>query len=151
MTVKSVFVLYSMKKIISALILLSFLAVPVIGLAACSSYTTPTTCLEKAEEEGCYWVRDVNDATGITGECKSGGVSKSDVMRTLQNIINWLFVILLVVAVIFIVIGGLMYVTAQGDPEKVKKASQYVLYALIGVIVALLARGLVTLVQKFMV
>ncbi len=74
-----------------------------------------------------------------------------DVMRTLDNIIQWLFVILLVVAVIFIVIGGLMYVTAQGDPEKVKKASQYVLYALIGVIVALLARGLVTLVQKFMV
>ena len=105
-----------MKKIISALILVSILAVPVVGLAV---------------------VAEV--------------LPEYDVMLTLNNIVNWLFAILLIVAVLFLVIGGLQYVTAQGDPEKIKKAGQYILYALIGVIVALLARGLVTLVQKFMV
>ena len=106
-----------MKKIISALILLSVLAVPVIGLADAPDRELP----------------------------------EYDVMLTLNNIVNWLFAILLIVAVIFLVIGGLQYVMAQGDAEKIKKAGQYILYALIGVIVALLARGLVTLVEKFMV
>ena len=72
-----------------------------------------------------------------------------DLMATLENIADWLFYLLLGIAVVFIVIGGIYYVTASGDPEKVKKAGQHILYALIGVIVASLAKGLVTLVQYF--
>jgi uncharacterized BrkB/YihY/UPF0761 family membrane protein len=72
-----------------------------------------------------------------------------DLVATLENIADWLFYILLAVAVVFIVIGGIYYVTAQGDPEKVRKAGQSIQYALIGVIVASLAKGLVTLIQKF--
>ena len=47
-----------------------------------------------------------------------------DLMATLENIADWLFYLLLGVAVIFIVIGGLYYATAQGDPEKIRKAGQ---------------------------
>ena len=72
-----------------------------------------------------------------------------DLMATLENIADWLFYLLLGIAVVFIVIGGIYYTTAQGDPEKIKKAGQSILYALIGVIVASLAKGLVTLVQYF--
>ncbi|MCK4355213.1 hypothetical protein KAW43_02640 [Candidatus Parcubacteria bacterium] len=72
-----------------------------------------------------------------------------DLIKTLENIADWLFYILLGVAVVFIVIGGIYYVTAQGDPEKVKKAGQSIQYALIGVIVAAVSKGLVTLIQKF--
>ena len=72
-----------------------------------------------------------------------------DLMATLENIADWLFYLLLGIAVVFIVIGGIYYVTAQGDPEKIKKAGQTIQYALIGVIVASLAKGLVTLVQYF--
>ena len=72
-----------------------------------------------------------------------------DLMATLENIADWLYYILLGVAVLFIVLGGISYVTASGDPEKLKKAGQSILYALIGVIVASLAKGLVLLVQYF--
>jgi amino acid transporter len=72
-----------------------------------------------------------------------------DLMATLENIADWLFYLLLGVAVVFIVIGGIYYATAQGDPEKVKKAGQNILYAMIGVIVASMAKGLVKLVQYF--
>jgi FtsH-binding integral membrane protein len=72
-----------------------------------------------------------------------------DLMATLENIADWLFYLLLGVAVVFIVIGGFYYVMAQGDPEKIQKAGQMILYALIGVIVASLAKGLVKLVQYF--
>lgn len=72
-----------------------------------------------------------------------------DLMATLENIADWLFYLLLGIAVVFIVIGGIYYVTAQGDPDKIKKAGQTIQYALIGVIVASLAKGLVALVQYF--
>ncbi len=73
----------------------------------------------------------------------------ADVIDTLENIADWLYYILLGAAVVFIVIGGIYYATAQGDPEKIKKAGNSILYALVGVVVASLAKGLVTLIQKF--
>ena len=68
----------------------------------------------------------------------------------LENLIDWLFTILLIVAVIFLVIAAFSFITASGDPDKVGKARNYVLYALIGVAVAVAARGLVALVQLIM-
>ena len=62
------------------------------------------------------------------------------------SLVNWLFGILLVVAVIFIIIAAYFFVTAQGDPEKTKSARNFVLYAVIGVLVAFAAKGLVMLV-----
>jgi len=64
----------------------------------------------------------------------------------LDNVTNWLFSILLVTAAIFIIIAGFYFVTAAGDPDKTKKARDFVLYALIGVLVGFAARGLVYLV-----
>lgn len=66
----------------------------------------------------------------------------------LYNVTNWLFTILLVIAAIFIIIAAYMFVTASGDPDKTKTARNFVLYALIGVLVAFGARGLVWLVER---
>ena len=74
-------------------------------------------------------------------------IPNADIVKSLGNIADWIFYILIGVAVLFIVIAGLEYVTAAGDPEKIKLAGQKVLYALIGVIVASLAKGLVLLAQ----
>ncbi len=59
-----------------------------------------------------------------------------------------MFTILLVVAAIFIIIAAFYFVTAAGNPETISKARNFVLYALIGVMVAAMARGLVYMVQK---
>jgi len=64
----------------------------------------------------------------------------------MYRVMNWLFAILLIVAAIFIIIAAYMFVTASGDPDKTKTARNFVLYALIGVLVAFGARGLVSLV-----
>jgi len=70
-----------------------------------------------------------------------------NVMLALDNIVNWLFTILLVVAAIFIVVAAFYFVTASGAPEKVEMARNFVLYALVGVLVAFLAKGLIYLVR----
>ncbi len=83
-------------------------------------------------------------AIGLANE---GTASSVDVIAALNRIVNWLFTILVAVAGIAIVIAGYYYVTAAGNPEQITKARNFILYALIGVLVGLLARGLVSLVQ----
>jgi len=73
-----------------------------------------------------------------------------DIMVALETLTNWLFTLLLIIAVIFLIIAAFTFITASGDPDKVGKARNFVLYALIGVAVAVAARGLVALVQTIM-
>lgn len=60
-----------------------------------------------------------------------------------DNITNWLFAILIAVAAIFLIIAAFQFITAAGDEAKIKTARNYVLYALIGVVVAFIAKALV--------
>ncbi len=76
------------------------------------------------------------------------GAPTVDILDTLDNIADWLFAILLIVAAIFIIIAGYFFVTAVGDPDKTKRARDFVMYALIGVLVGFVAKGLVMLVGQ---
>ena len=70
-----------------------------------------------------------------------------NIMTLLGRIVDWLFAILLIVAAIWLIIAGYYFITAHGDPDRVSKARNMVLWALIGVLVAFAARGLVELVK----
>lgn len=69
-----------------------------------------------------------------------------DLFTTIQGIINWVLAALGIVAVIMMIIGGVTYMTSQGDPGKTKKAKDTILYGIIGLIVALLAYAIVNFV-----
>jgi hypothetical protein len=73
-----------------------------------------------------------------------------DFMTALEKITNSLFAILLIVAALAIIIAGYYFVTAAGDTEKTKKARDFVLYALVGVLVAFIAKGMVYLVDTIL-
>lgn len=55
------------------------------------------------------------------------------------NVINAIILVIGIVAVVFIVYGGIQYILSSGDPGKTKKAKDTILYACIGLIVAALA------------
>lgn len=74
-----------------------------------------------------------------------------EVIPALENITGLLFNVLIVVASLFIVAAAFHFVTAAGEPEKISKARDYVLYALVGVVVALLATGLVSLIETTLI
>lgn len=63
-----------------------------------------------------------------------------------STISNVLLFIVGAVAVIMIIIGGLRYVVSGGDASQVQAAKNTILYALIGVIVAILAYAAVNFV-----
>jgi membrane-associated HD superfamily phosphohydrolase len=75
-------------------------------------------------------------------------VEDIDAFEALENVVDWLFTLLLIVAVIFLIIAAFTFITASGDPDKISQARNFVLYALIGVAVAVAAQGLVSLVRN---
>ena len=69
--------------------------------------------------------------------CESG--DEKALENTVQEIINRVILGLDIVAVIFIVLGGIGYMTSAGDAAKLKKAKDTILYAVIGLIICVLA------------
>ena len=72
------------------------------------------------------------------------------IIGILERFINWLFTILLAVAVIFIILAAFKYLTAAGDTEKIKSAHTQLIYALVSLGVALVSRGLIFLVKQLL-
>jgi hypothetical protein len=72
-----------------------------------------------------------------------------DIWAQLRNALNWFFNALIFIAAIMIVYSGWQYVTAAGDAGKTGKALNTLIYALIGVAIALLAKGLIYFVMTY--
>lgn len=75
-----------------------------------------------------------------------GASKKDDLPGIVKNVINLLFFVIGVIAVIMIVIGGIRYATSGGDSSQVQAAKNTVLYAVIGLVVAILAFAIVNFV-----
>lgn len=85
----------------------------------------------------------VNCAT--TGVNASGGAKQSSSLP-LTKIINILLYIIGAVAVIMIIVGGLRYVLSGGDSSSVSGAKNTILYAVVGLAIAILAYSIVNFV-----
>lgn len=71
------------------------------------------------------------------------------VIDKISTVINWMFGILLTLAVVFFLYAAFLYLTAAGDEEKVKKAKDVIIYVVVAVVVAVLAKGLVLVITNF--
>lgn len=95
----------------------------------------------------------------ITDSCKGAGASakicdadKENIEEdgTVATLINILMFGLGSIAVIAIIVGGIIYATSNGDASKTKRAKDIILYSVVGLIVALMAWGIVSFVlQRF--
>ena len=66
----------------------------------------------------------------------------------LCNILGWAFVILILLAIVFVIVAAFRYLSASGDPEKIKKANYTLLYAAVAVAVGILAKGVPLIVSS---
>ncbi len=64
-------------------------------------------------------------------------------------VINWAFWLIIVLSVIFTLVAAFKYLTAAGDPEKVKAAGSTLLYVVVAIIVALIAKGFPLIISSF--
>lgn len=68
------------------------------------------------------------------------------VATSIKKVINILLYIAGIIAVIYVVIGGFRYVLSNGDSGAITKAKNTVIYALIGLAVAVMAYAIVNFV-----
>ncbi len=66
----------------------------------------------------------------------------------ISRTVRFIFIIILVMAVIFILYAGWLFVTAQGDVAKIEKAKGIIFWAIIGIVVASLAWGIILFVFR---
>jgi hypothetical protein len=105
------------KKRLLTLTVLGLLVIPTVTLAAGFSTLTPFT-----------------------------GTSSGTLIGAITNIVNALLTLAAVVAAVFVIIGGVRYITAQGDEDAVAAAKNTVIYAVIGVIVIALSAVIINFI-----
>lgn len=124
-----------MKRLLTSLIL----ALAIIGLApafAGVSYVSAAT-----QDEICKGVQ----ATGATCNPSGDDAEKkvNNIVALIINILSWLVG---VISVIMVIWGGFKYITSGGDSNKVTSAKNTILYALIGLVIVVLAQVIVIFV-----
>lgn len=127
-----------MKKILQTTLLFAGLlfGVSAVGLSA-------TTTVHAACTGG-------NVAQCISQNCDSknplcNGITngQSGVNSLVQNTTNLLLFVLGTICVIVIIISGIRFATAGGDPGQIKTARESIIYAVAGLVVAILAYAIV--------
>lgn len=69
-------------------------------------------------------------------------------LTLVDAVTNWVFAIFTVLAVIFILLAAFQFVTAGGDAVKVGEARMKLIWAMVGIIVALASKGLVPVIRN---
>lgn len=65
-----------------------------------------------------------------------------------ESLANAVWIIFTIIAVISFVIAGILFVTSQGSPEKVAQARSAFLWGVAGVVVAIIAFTIITVVTS---
>ncbi len=114
--------------IISVISVFTLMLVPVLATGSTVYAQTPKAEICKGVNNG--------------GGCTSG----NEFNTFIKNIINILLFIIGAVAVIMIIIGGLRYILSGGDSSSTKSARDTVLYAVVGLVIAISAYAIVNFV-----
>ena len=84
--------------------------------------------------------------TQSQGTVKCDGSSESSVSKIIEQVVNLLTFIIGTAAVVIIVVAGLMYVVSGGNPQNTARAKDAIIYAVVGLIVTVMARLVVNFV-----
>jgi len=84
--------------------------------------------------------------TGATQACGSSCNTGTTVGGLFAGVANALIFLVGAVSVIMIIIGGLRYVTSNGDAKQTEAAKNTILYAVIGIVVAIASFAIVSFV-----
>ena len=98
---------------------------------------------EKSPDPPACQQKDLNSEVRAALGC---GGNTGELDDTIIGILNGVIGLLSTVAVIYIIVGGVGYMTSNGDSSKVKKAKDTIFYAVIGLIICALAATIVNFV-----
>ncbi|MDP4006995.1 MAG: hypothetical protein Q8P55_00150 [bacterium] len=84
-------------------------------------------------------------------ELPEGPQSAGQVLQVIERIGSWVFAFFLAISIIFLIWGAFEFVTGTGDPQKVSAAKQRLIYAVIGISLALLANAVPAVLRSIII
>lgn len=91
-------------------------------------------------------VDEINKGINAVGGSNSSATLQ--VEEIVLAVVNWLLFAVGVISVIMLIVGGIKYATSAGDSNKVTSAKNTIMYAIIGLAVAVLAFAIVGFVTE---
>ncbi|HKZ34531.1 MAG TPA: pilin [Patescibacteria group bacterium] len=76
----------------------------------------------------------------------SSGISLAN---TVSVLVTLFLTIVSILAFIYLVLGGIRYITAGGDPKQIKAAKDQLTYAVIGLVVAIMSFAVINVFSEF--
>ena len=122
-------------------IIYSLLFITCLVLASLVKPVSAFTCPDKTIREG--------ESVSALSECnveKTEG--EKSLMSNVRMLINVFASVMGFLAIGMIIYGGFMLLTAQGDPARIKRGKDVVLYSVIGLILVVLAYAIVNFVMN---
>lgn len=111
---------------------------------AVASIFTPITVLAFAPTNGACTGKAASSP--VCSDGNSNPISGND--GIILKVVKIILIAAGVLAILMIMLGGWAYITSQGDPQKLKGAKDTILYAIIGLVVAIMARAILSVVLK---
>jgi len=85
-----------------------------------------------------------NLATGDSGNsCDDGTANSSGLGDIAAKVVNFLSLVVGIIAVIMIIVGGFRYITSGGESGNVSGAKNTLIYAIVGLVIVALAQFIV--------
>ena len=134
-----------MKKIIPGLTLISLLALLVVPVIVNAQAMVESCTIRSSDTKG---VAGCGAAAGDTCQAVVGASLKYEdcaiccIMDRIYMVTNWIFLVLMALAIIFVLYGGFLIIAAGGSEERVLKGRTFIMWALVGFAIAILAKAL---------
>lgn len=74
-----------------------------------------------------------------------------DLLQLVFTIANWIFAAFLAVSIIFVILAAFDFILAQGNEDTIKGARQKLMYAAIGIGIAMLANSFPEIVKSIII
>lgn len=158
-----------MKKVLASIVLGALLfSVASVALAAepvpGGAQTPNSCCIIRHEME--FMAPDTVDLikgtivgpVGVTAEdCSIGAVALETpnwaaycALDTVLTVSDWIFWLAFVIGAVIIVVGAIMFMTATGSPERSAKAKSVLVFGILGIVIAIIAKFIPGIAEFFM-
>jgi hypothetical protein len=94
----------------------------------------------------------------VTSTCPTTGTASNNcvtpdwgtlcLINAIAKITNWVTYIALSVVAVMVIMGALNITTAAGNPEKVTTGRNYILFAVVGLVIAILSRAIPSIAAR---
>jgi len=140
---------FNMKTTISQLLIGGLIAMfGALGLSSLAPAPAYALDCDATPNAPACQIRQGKNAAGANEDksCGSDGKQQCTLGDRIAQVINILLFIIGAISVIMVILGGIRYVLSNGDSSQIKGAKDTIMYAVIGLVVALLAYAIVNFV-----